>query len=307
MKKTEFLVLASLLAGLLLLEAGARVFERRLSKDVAHIRSLPSEAARLREAPADALKVLILGNSLARCGLDRAVLRRRLEEQTGRMVEIAAMHPDGSSVEEWHYGYRRYFDQSGGKPDLVLLCTGRLHLLDGLSDLDALAAFYTSWQDLPLFVRRERLGAGQMCQAAAVRVSALFAHRRRVQPLLFYNFMPSYEPTVNLLGRKRASPAGTTAAPSAALNFQGLAATVLGSGGVLMVLQVPLPEAYELPEAVRGMAGELRLPLLKPPLTVAAERFPDGYHLDMQGSALWTGALTDSAEWQAAVGVLRRR
>lgn len=299
MKKKELFVVGALLAALLGLEICARIFEIRLSKDVAHIRSLPAEAERLREAPGGALKVLILGNSLARCGVDQAVLSQRLRGMTKREVAISVMHPDGSRVEEWHYGYRRYFDQTGAAPDVVLLCSGRLHLVDGLDDLDSVAAFYTSWRDMPDFMGRENLGVGAICQATVARLSALFAHRRRVQPLVFYNAMPRYEPTVNLIGRVRSLQASGEVEERAlhCENFAGLADTVRLSGGQVLLLQVPLPEAYELPSRVLETAQEKGVRVLRADLSVPGERFPDGYHMDAQGAAHWTHWLLDRPVW----------
>ncbi|HRJ10214.1 MAG TPA: hypothetical protein PK490_17585 [Prosthecobacter sp.] len=301
MKKTESLVVLALLLALLLLECGARMFETSLSKDVAHIRSLPAEAARLRQAPAGTLKVLILGNSLARCGLDRALLARGLEAASRRPVAVSVMHPDGSRVEEWRHGYRRYFDQTGSRPDLVLLCTGRLHLEDGLRDLDSVAAFYTSWADLPAFVRSEGLGFGDTCQAAAARASALFAHRRRVQPLVFYNFMPGYEQTVNLVQKTRNASAPTTRASPSCSNLASLATTIGASGGTLLILPVPLPESYELPALVKQTAVNAGARVLHASPALPPSRFPDGYHLDEEGARIWTQALLDSPEWKAAL------
>ncbi len=295
---TELRVVVALLASLLGLEVAARLFETRLSKDVAHLRSLPAEAARLRAAPSDRFKVLILGNSLAREGLDREQLQRGLEARLGRPVLLAAMHPDGSRIEEWQYGYRRHFDQVGARPDLVLLCTGRAHLLDGLRDLDAVAAFHVSWRDLPGFVREQHLGVEAICQVAAARVSRLFAHRRRVQPLLFYHWMPRYEPTVNLIqagGQVKARRSAASAESARAL--LGLLQTCRAAGTRVALLPVPLPEAYELPAAVAEAAQAGGAIVLGPPPPLPPERFPDGYHLDAEGAAVWTSMLLERGGW----------
>jgi hypothetical protein len=295
---TELRAFVVLLAALLGLEVAARLFETRLSKDVAHLRSLPVEAARLRVAPAGHLKVLILGNSLAREGLDREVLQRGLEVQTGRPVVLAAMHPDGSRVEEWLYGYRRYFDQAGARPDLVLLCSGRAHLLDGLRDLDAVAAFHVSWRDLPGFIRDQKLGVDAICQVVAARSSALFAHRRRVQPLLFYHWMPRYESTVNLIQASRQGEARQSAAAEETVHaFAALLETCRAAKVRVALLPVPLPEAYELPAAVVEAAKAGGAVTLGPPPHLPVARFPDGYHLDAEGAALWTSALQKHPDW----------
>ena len=295
---TELRVFVTLLLALLGLEAAARLFETRLSKDVAHLCSLPTEAARLRDAPADSCKVLILGNSLAREGLDRERLALGLEAKLGRPVVLAAVHPDGSRIEEWQYGYRRYFEQSGARPDLILLCTGRAHLLDGLRDLDAVAAFHVSWRDLPGFVREQELDVDAICQVAAARASRLFAHRRRVQPLLFYHWMPRYEPTVNLIQAAGQGTARRLAAPEeSARAFSGLLQTCRVAGTRVALLSVPLPEPYELPVAVAEAAQLGGAVTLGPPPRLPARHFPDGYHLDAEGAAVWTAALLEHPAW----------
>lgn len=303
---TELRVSIALLLALLGLEAAARLFETRLSKDVAHLRSLPAEAARLRDAPSDSCKVLILGNSLAREGLDRERLTRGLEARLGRPVVLAAMHPDGSRIEEWQYGYRRYFEQTGARPDLVLLCTGRAHLLDGLRDLDAVAAFHVSWRDLPGFVREQKLGVDGLCQVIAARTSALFAHRRRVQPLLFYHWMPRYEQTVNLIQAAGQGTARRSAATEeGARAFLGLLQTCRTAGTRVALLPVPLPEPYELPAGVVEAAQLGGAFTLGPPPRLPARHFPDGYHLDAEGAALWTAALLEQRGWDAWLSELR--
>ncbi len=296
---TELRVVMALLLALLGLEVAARVFESRLSKDVAHLRSLPAEAERLRNAPAESLKVLILGNSLIREGLDREMLRRGLEAKAGRPVELAVMTPDASRIEEWLYGYRRHFDQAGVRPDLILLGTGRSHLLDGLADLDALAAFHVSWRDLPAFVRDQKLGVGEVCQAAAARVSRLFAHRRRVQPLLFYHAMPRYEATVNLLQASAQQTARNTTARESTRAFAALMDTCRVSGTRVVLLPVPLPEAYKLPAAVIAAAAAPGCMVLGPPPRLPAERFPDGYHLGEEGARIWTRMIMERVDWPA--------
>lgn len=294
---TELRLWAVLLVFLLGLEVAARVFEERLSKDVSHLRSLPAQAARLREATGGQYKVLIVGNSLAREGLDQQQLQRGLEARLGRPVVLAAMHPDGSRIEEWRYGYRRYFDAAGSRPDVLLLCTGRAHLLDGLRDLDTVAAFHVAWQDWPAFLREQQLGMEGFCQAAAARVSRLFAHRRRVQPLLFYHGMPRYEATVNLIqasAQRAARGAGSTETARA---LSVLLQSCRAAGTRVAVLTVPLPEPYDLPEVVKSVLRDEGAACLDSPPSMPPERFPDGYHLDAEGARIWTRTLLERSEW----------
>ena len=288
--KAEWKVLLSLAGVLLLLEVAARIVEERLSKDVSHLRSLPAEAERFRDAPPESLKILVLGNSLARCGVDCGVLAAGLEKKGGRPVVVAGMHPDGSRIEEWFFGYRKYFAEAQTSPDVVLLVTGRLHLNDHLQSASDMGAFYVRTTDVPLFAERHLRNVETISQFFLGKVVALFAHRERVEPLVFYNYVPSYEGTAQAINRQSAENAGGSAAGllDHCETFESFAAELRESGVRLVVVTAPLPQPYQLPEIVQRIARaegamiiDAGADLLLPP-----SRFPDDYHLDSEGAKL---------------------
>lgn len=302
----ESRVLVALLVLIALMETGARLFETRLSKDVGHIRSLPQVAARLRAAPPARFKVLILGNSLSRDGFDLSLLRPALARLSGREVELAAMHPDGSSIAEWYYGYRRYFDQAGARPDLVLIGTGRGHLLDPALEPDRLAAFYASGRDFSDLLQRLDGGVESAAKAVCARASMLFAHRNRVQPLLFYNFVPGYTETASAISVQRPVPAagqGASPADGEAGLFTALLDTLRAAGTRVVVAAIPVPAAYELPETVLRQAAARQVPVIREGsrLAIDVRHFPDGYHLDADGSAQFTRMLLQQLQAQPAL------
>ncbi|SKB02316.1 hypothetical protein SAMN02745166_03622 [Prosthecobacter debontii] len=304
LRHAETKVLLVLVLALVVLEGGARMFETKLSKDVSHIRSLPAVAAELKAAPANQLKVLILGNSLSRDGLDKALLKTGLEKLTGRPVHLAAMHPDASNIGQWFYGYRRYFAQTGAHPDLVILGTGRPHLLDGRSEPDRQAAFYTSLKDMPLLLKEQQGDVEAISKALVARASMLFAHRARVEPLLFYNGIPGYTETTQTLSvhREHVTPAseGETAdahheaAPTCHL-FESLLKTFQAGKTRVIVVAIPMTETYELPECVEKAVKQAQMSVVDTgaSLQYPPERFPDGYHLDKTGAAQFTSQLLE--------------
>lgn len=288
------LALVLLLGGM---ELGARLFEEKLSKDVKHIRSLPGVSAKLKAAPAGAYKVLILGNSLSRDGLDQALLKVGIAKIVGREVELAAMYPDGSSISQWYYGYRRYFMENEVHPDLVILGTGRTHLLDGPLETDRLAAFYTSAGDLPALLKKSG-DLEDISKALVARSSALFAHRGRVQPLVFYNSIPGYtETTQNLTVQRPTEGEGTvtTQRQESCELFAKLLKTFQSQGSQVVVTAIPLPKPYALPGCVKQAAagGEIKLIEEGSQLQLDAKLFPDGYHLNKEGAALFTQQLLE--------------
>ncbi|HEY1084089.1 MAG TPA: hypothetical protein VGE29_17630 [Prosthecobacter sp.] len=298
-----FLVL--LLGGL---EVGARLFEVHLSKDVKHIRSLPDVAAELKAAADSRLKVLIVGNSLSREGLDAEMLKQGLAARTGREVELAAMYPDGSNISQWYYGYRRYFDQTGAKPHLVIIGTSRPHLLDAPAEPDRLAAFYTSLQDMPQLLSEQSGDVEAISKAVLARGSMLFAHRGRVQPLVFYNLVPGYTETTQTLAVRREAGTPEQGGEAASVEKQAPAESVrclsdlLGTfqkeGVKAMLVAIPMPQPYALPESVLTEANKAAVPVLSGGAAMHLEPryFPDGYHLNAAGAAMFTRRLLEEIE-----------
>lgn len=308
LRRPEARVVLCLLLMLAGLEVVARLFEQRLSKDVQHIRSLPAVAAKLQAAPDSSLKVLILGNSLSRDGLNPKVLKEGLQKLTGREVELAAMYPDGSSVSQWFYGYRRYFSQAGAKPDLVFIGTARQHLLDARSEADRLAAFYTSYADMPLLLKRQHGDVEAISKALLARASVLFAHRGRVQPLVFYNLVPGYTETTQNLSVHRGETAIHEAEPSVSVpatpanepcwHFQELIKTLQADGATPVVVTIPMTQPYQLPDSLvqSASAAKVRVESLGSGLSWSADRFPDGYHLAPDAGEEFTRMLVESLQ-----------
>jgi hypothetical protein len=303
--KNEFKILLCLACLLLLLEAGARVFETRLSKDVQHLRELPAQAEKIRTAGKDVFKVLVLGNSLARCGVDVALLTTELKQQLQREVVVAVMHPDGSRIEQWTYGYRRYFEQTGAVPDVVLLITGRLHLTDQPPDVSDMGAFYVSNKDVPVFMRSSKVGGEDAARFFAARSSALLAHADRVQPLLFYRFVPGYEGTAGRINRSKRSDSPlppTQGLEPTCETLKFLANTLKSTGARLVIASVPMPEPYDLPGTVLGTVLGAHALLINTgrTLPLLPDLFPDHYHLDELGAEQLTKVIVSEGHgrWQ---------
>lgn len=289
----EFKILGWLALALLAMEAGARVFESKLSKDVAHVRSLAGLPAQLAPGKGG---ILVMGNSLARCGVDGA----GLSAARPGGPEVAFMVPDASAAIEWAWGYRRHVLRAGARPDLVILLTGRTHLLDpAVVQIPRLGAHHVAGGDRLTFMREELAGFDDRAEFVVASVSRLFANRGRVQQLAFYGAVPGYETSVNRINI--AAGGGFTASretgePDRGLrNCARLIDSVRESGAKLVVVTSPLPEPWNLPESVAGLLREKSVPVipLGAELRLPAERFPDGYHLDPEGAEMATKVLAE--------------
>ena len=147
--KTELKVVGAVLLVLLCVEVAMRAAGDRLSIDIAHIRSADEIADRVGAA---SQSVLFLGNSLTRDGVDVPLATEHL----GGAFTVEAYHPDGSSVNEWSYAYRKYFIESGKAPDYLIVGAGRSHLFDSELPADSFGAYYCSNADIPKYFSRPR-------------------------------------------------------------------------------------------------------------------------------------------------------
>lgn len=297
--KTEWKVMLSLAGLLVVLECAARLSEERLSKDVQHVRALPEQAMLIRAAPEGTVKVLVLGNSLARCGVDVPLLKRRLSEKWELPVEVAVMHPDGSRIEEWAYGYRRYFANEGARPDVILMVTGQQHLTDRLQNVTGMGAFYVGDRDVWEFASSRLSGVENIARFFGARFSFLFAHRDRVEPLVFYNLVPSYAETAQVInresGRRLAMESESGRGETRAV-FQGLLAKLREDGVGLILATAPMPEPYQLSEGLKNDLRAAAVMLVDEGSSAEWPRssFPDGYHLDSAGAVRFTDSILES-------------
>lgn len=296
----ERLILCLLVAALLAMEAVTRLAEPSLSKDIAHMHTFSQLAETLAPGRAG---VLVVGNSLARCGIDPATLSEGLPGHP----PVGLMVPDATAAIEWAWGYRRHVLQAGARPDRVIIMTGRTHLEDpAVVQTPRLGAFFVGGAgDRLAFLREELDGFEEKAAFLLSSASRLFANRGRIQPLLFYHAVPGYETAVNRIniaaGGGVTPQADAKAADEAPLatrsrtlrNVARLIDAVRESGAEPIVVTAPLPERWSLPEPVADLLREraVRVVPLGAELALPAERFPDGYHLDPEGARLATEEL----------------
>ena len=293
--KTETKVVMVLAAALVLGEVMVRRVEGRLSKDVAHLR----EMGRLDEvlAPRGEAKVLLVGNSLIRCAVNPGLLTVPGQAAGG----VAALHPDASGVVEWRQAFRRHVLQRGAKPAWVILGTGQGHLADPAElNVERLGAWLVPPRERLAFWREEGLGLERGVPFLLAGMSKLYANRGRVQPLLFYNAVPGYEGTARLLneehGRKLVASLGdarSDVARSTARHLEGLLQDVKETGARVVVVALPTPQRYTIPEPIRQTLEAHGAALLDfaSVHALASARFPDGYHLDAEGAREFTQLL----------------
>jgi len=291
--KTEWKVLVSLVAILLVMEGGVRAFETRLSKDLAHLRELPAAAQRLKESKA--YKILIVGNSLARYGIDRKLLARELENKGYGKVLVEAFYPDATGIAEWSFGLRRYFLNLGAIPDRIILVTGKTHLLDTPVVPERLGAFYVDRSDVKEAILLDLGSVESTTRFFLAQVSGLFANRARIRPFVFYNYLPAYTQTIQEINdwRKMMAAASERKTKQQTTNLSRLLQVAQSNGIAVSVVVIPMFETYDLPQVVIHEIGVQGAPIwdLSKIEGIGGDNFFDGYHLDAEGARRLTSEM----------------
>ena len=291
--KSEWKVIVALLSFLLVMEIGVRAFETRLSKDLTHIRELPDTADRLKAG--DAYKVLIVGNSLARYGIDRELLAQELGTSGYGKVKVEVFHPDATGVTEWNFGLRRYFLNRGVIPNRIIMVTGMTHLLDSIPVPERLGAFYVDGPDVGEVVRRDLESIESVAHFFLARFSSLFANRARIQPFVFYNYLPKYTQTVQEIHDQRKMPGDESIRDGrwGATNLSRLLNSAQSKGVAVSVVAIPMSVPYDLPRPIIEEIEKQGASLwdLSELEGISDKNFFDNYHLDAEGARRVTTAL----------------
>lgn len=295
--KTEIKVILAVVAALLMGEVGARLFEPRLSADIRQILGFEEFPQKIAESRAEGQTiVLVLGNSLARSGVDEVTLEAGLRKKGWARPKIFYLTPDASGVNEWTAAYRKIFPGSGAiRPDLLILVTGPGHLLDHpVRSPERLAAYHASRKDRVKIFCEWLNSESERCRFLLASVSRLFVIRERVRPLLFYDLVPGYEVTARQLnqavgqGIRDPSEAGGTA-----VRFRMLLDSLDLPAKRVVLAAAPLPEIYQIPDVVLEAASERGITVFQEVAGVGLppEAFPDGYHLGAEFSDEFTSRL----------------
>jgi hypothetical protein len=288
--KTETKVILVVVAVFLGLELCARIFEPSLSSDVRNIlaqEQIPVGISEVGEK--GGTSVLVLGNSLARACLNEEVLEDELSRKGYPGPKVFFMTPDASAVNEWTAAYRKYFPERESGPDMVLIVTGPEHLLDHpVRSPEKMAAFHTAQRDRRRVLMDWLSGANPRMRFLLASRSRLFANRERIQPLLFYNFVPGFEGTARRINQSygRGEVGAGTGNPTAK-RFRFLLDSILLDSKQVFVIAAALPDTYRIPQAIRKIALNRSVSVIEEGTSIPwpSEAFPDGYHLGEQFSA----------------------
>lgn len=293
----EWRVVAFVALVVLTAEAGMRLFESYVSRNFTNMRNLPAVAEAMKKH--DGEKIAVVGNSLTARAVDGEMLAAGLKAGGMKNPETFFLTPDGSSIIEWDYAFRRYFTNRGAVPDILLLGTGEFHLRDESGRASRLGALFVDDQDIGRAWREDLPDWEQKCEFLIARFSVLHAARSRVKPHIFGRLIPHYFDMEQWINHQRYIVAMRNGAPAGSSESHGHLAAFLRllreKGVKTTVFSITLPKDYQVSESalkvIKDEGGQWLD--LSSRDGFPTERFPDGYHLDQQGTRLFTQRLVE--------------
>jgi len=298
----EWKVLMVVAVGLAVGELGMRAIETRLSIDVDHLKNFPAIAQALREdAAPDELRVLFLGNSLTRLGVDQDVFKQSAEVD-GRKIHTAKMNPDNTALAEWYYAFGNFFADPQRAPDVLIVGFEGGHLRDHPSRHPARLAHYycdaNDWQDLRQF---DLHGFEDAAGYWLARWSAMYSNRDRVERRLLDELIPGYRDGMQIVNQRQSAEADQQTAIQRPTyhRLREFIARAREHGVRVILAAMPIADRYELDPELLDVVDETGIELVdcRDVPGIRPEMFPDGIHMTPEAAERYSRYLASVLPW----------
>jgi len=310
----------AILATLLILSAcdlGLRRAELSLSIDVRHIRSLPEITRKLSHEPAP--RVVFLGNSLTRHGVDPITWASVMKEFQAPAGSVAKLVPDDTTMPDWYYVALNSLIRPGCQPDVLLLGFSMGQLTDERIEASRLGAYFCDLGNVRELFANDLVGFAPKVDFLLGRLCRLYGVREEMQARFGDKFIPGYQEGVrhlNDIRRRELARNKERIAGGKGKTYELLdrALALWRAQGIQVVLvAMPIPSGYEIDQAVllkAQAAGARFIDARQLPALTRAD-FPDGYHMGPRAAQIYTrfvaeGLADTLRKYAGRVGVTAR-
>jgi hypothetical protein len=280
---------------LFICEGVVRFVEGSLSKDIRHIREIPTIVERLQNTQSS--RVLFLGNSLTRAGVDLETLRQAIQAPAGKALTLESIYPDDTTICDWYYVYRTFLVNRRVNPDLVVVGYALDHLEDHAPlHMGRLGGYFGGWAALPEAFRYDIPEVGDRVQYALSSTSRLFADQERIRDRLLDFVVPNYRESAQALNSAALQSTRNRQERNQPTyqRLQRFIRLLQTNGTKLILVAMPLPSSYSIPDALTATVAAEGASLLdlRHVEGLAKEDFPDHYHLSPKGAQIYSSALS---------------
>jgi hypothetical protein len=291
-----FLLAVAFLASV---EVLLRVGAPRFSQDLRHIGEIDRRIENLSRQPHP--RILFLGNSLTRNGIDSTVFTQALFDSAGVAASVALLYPDDTTIADWYYLLRSRLRSPSLWPDVLVVPFANRHLTDQSSiDPARLGAWMAGMSQAPEVFRYDLRSFGDRVTFVLSAAFRLVSDAERFRNQVLALAVPGYRTAaqrfneVEIKHRRKGRPADYTYGRLE--RFLVLSET---SGTRVVFVAVPQPQLNPFPNGLPGAIGRagsrVQLEDFRHLDGLSRESFLDGYHLSEGGARLFSDVLGRAA------------
>jgi len=264
-----------------------------LSLDILNIHRIPMVARTLGRS--HGRRLLFLGNSLTRLGVDLALVRH-LFQRDGMSVVCDKVNPDDTTIPDWYYAFERYFEGSSAPDDLVVG-----YVLNQLSDSstvhpERIAAYFGGWRAASEVFAYDLPGFDDRVEYVLASTLVMFSEKERIRNRVLSLVVPDYRVSAQRLNQLESVSSHTVGGTY--LRLERLLKLCAARRVRMSVIAMPLPSLYEIDRSLVTTLeshGALFLDMRNVP-GISPDSFPDGYHLGPQAAEVYSRQLVLNLE-----------
>jgi len=287
---SELKVIVAIMLVFSAVEFGLRAMEDKLSLDLTHINAIPSIVEDLDRQPAP--HIVFLGNSLTRVSVQTKVIT----EVWPAAPSMTRIHPDATTLLDWHYIYQRYLGKAQHHPNLIVVSFVGSQLDDNQAlHIDRLGAHFAGFQFAREAFEHDVRETGDRVEFLLAGAFCTMANRERVKDRVLAS-IPGYMELAKAVNRSIRAKTDKPVIQSGARSYTRLLrflAAARARGDKVLFVAIPLPTSYRIAEELRAAIREGGANLIDmqsvEPLT--GSDFPDGYHMSDEAAPRFSRSL----------------
>ncbi len=248
--RAELKVVAVVLLVLAGSEVLLRFSEPSLSLDVKHIQQIPAISQSLVAGKGE--RVLFLGNSQVREGIDPNVIEQELKARGVAPVHIERVFPDSTSLPDWDRAFKHYFISKARLPEVLVLCFSDIALQDNNAvDPTRLGHYYSSPGEIPEILDQELREFDSRAEFVLASLSFSFANRTRVRTRALDLIVPGYRDSAQRINRDMKRSHSGTVAQNSYNRLSRFLELAKEQGVRVILVAMPQPITYSLDPQIK--------------------------------------------------------
>lgn len=260
-------------------ELTLRFVQTRLSRDLIHIQQIPEAVARVSQS--EKLRVLFLGNSLSREGIDLQLFQSLMSHKQD--IAAAQLFPDDTSILDWLRVYQHFVVNQRHEIDLLILCYAENQLQDDSPiNIRRLAQNFTDWNAALGLFQSEEFSFDMCAEFTLAKFFASYANAERVRVRILDWVVPYYHSSAEQMNAVPSNSKQVRKHQPTYNRLKLLIDVVQSSGTKMVVVVFPVGDEFVLdPELIKLLQQEdVLLVDARHVKGITKRSFPDGYHMN---------------------------